>query len=47
MFLSLPTDRVLEMGKAAQSKVESEYTAGSHYDQLMKAYRMAIVKARG
>jgi glycosyltransferase involved in cell wall biosynthesis len=47
MFLSLPADHVMEMGRAAQSKVESEYTAGSHYEQLMKAYCKAMAKSRG
>jgi glycosyltransferase involved in cell wall biosynthesis len=45
MFLALPSDRVLEMGRAARSKVEREYSAGSHYERLMQAYGKALGKA--
>jgi glycosyltransferase involved in cell wall biosynthesis len=44
-FLALSENRVLEMGKAAQSKVEREYSAQSHYEGLMKAYGHALEAA--
>ena len=45
LFLALPDNRVLEMGKAARNKIEREYSAGSHYDRLVQVYQKALVKA--
>jgi glycosyltransferase involved in cell wall biosynthesis len=38
LFLSLPEDRVLEMGRAARNTVEHQYSAESHYARLLQAY---------
>jgi glycosyltransferase involved in cell wall biosynthesis len=39
LFLNLPVQTVLEMGKAAREKVKNEYNAESHYEKLMHVYR--------
>ncbi len=41
LFLALPEDRVIAMGKAARRKAE-RYSAASHFDQLMQAYQKAL-----
>jgi glycosyltransferase involved in cell wall biosynthesis len=46
LFLALPDDHVREMGRAAKCKVQREYTAGRHYEQLMQAYEQAVGKRR-
>ena len=45
MFLSLPGERVMEMGMAARGKVAREFSAGSHYKRLMQIYREALGEA--
>jgi len=45
LFLALPGKRIKEMGRAARSKVETEYSAVSHYERLMRAYGRALGQA--
>ena len=42
VILGLNGDRLMEMGRAARSKVEREYSARSHYERLMQAYGKAL-----
>jgi len=44
-FLALPEGRVREMGRAARSTVQTEYSAASHYNRLMQAYSTAMGRA--
>lgn len=44
LFLNLPEQRVLEMGKSAREKVENEYNAESHYQRLINVYRKVTGK---
>ena len=45
LFLNLPEQKVLEMGKAARKKVENEYNAETHYERLISVYRNVMGKA--
>jgi glycosyltransferase involved in cell wall biosynthesis len=40
--LSMPTKRVIEMGKAARKKVEKQYGANLHYEMLMSVYHRTL-----
>ena len=42
IFLNLPDEKAGSMGLNARKKVENEYSAESHYEQLMAAYRKAL-----
>ena len=42
MFCQLPVERIMDMGRAGRKKVEREYSAELHYEQLMRIYSAAI-----
>jgi len=44
LFLALPTDHIIEMGRAARRKAE-RYGTAFHYDRLMHAYQNSLGKA--
>lgn len=42
LLLSLPPNRLAEMGRAAREKVEREYNEEIHYSKLMEVYKKAL-----
>jgi len=42
IMLSMPSKKIMEMGRASRRKVENEYNAELHYERLMNAYHRAL-----
>lgn len=42
LLLSLPDERIAEMGRSAREKVEREYNPELHYERLMEVYQKAL-----
>ena len=43
--LSMSSQQISDMGRAARRKVETDYTADLHYRRLMDLYKMAIARS--